>query len=75
MQLIKKKDVVIFQQEHIDPQSGESYYIEHKYSLREYSEIKESIKRELLEERLNANKNVLSDLPKTSCCEENGCEV
>jgi len=50
MHIIKKNDIVVFQQEHIDPQSGESYYIEHRYSLREYNNIKESIRKEILEE-------------------------
>ena len=44
MIIIKKNDVVIFSQEHIDPESGESYWIDHRYSLREYNEIKEQIK-------------------------------
>jgi len=40
MHIIKKNDEVIFRQEHIDPHSGESYYIDHHYSLQQYEEIK-----------------------------------
>ncbi len=55
MRIIKKNDVVVFQEKYIDPQSEEYYYIEHRYSLREYSEIKELIGNEILGEKINAN--------------------
>lgn len=44
MQIIKKKDDVVFRIPHIDPQTGEGYCIDHYYSLKEYEEIKKLIK-------------------------------
>ena len=61
MHIIKKSDFVVFQQEHIDPQTGGSYYIENRYSIRQYNEIKEIIRNEILGE-INAKNNILSDV-------------
>ncbi len=46
MQIIKKKDVVVFRMHHIDPQSGEGYAIDYHYALKEYEELKELIRKD-----------------------------